>query len=245
MTMIVILKRGKKKGDMSEVKQKKKHRGLRIFLTVLLLIVIVIIGLGIWQRQNIGAALHGLQSSTEDIQQEIVENEQEMDDAVSDYNIPDTEVSDEVAEGIVDGTMDVNKIVDDMIRKQSSSSSTSSASTAAGTADPEIQRLITKLYVLRGSYTSRLNGLMSSAKSEFYALPAEQRTDTARRRIISSKISQGSAMEGACDAQVSSIVSQVRSRLSATGQSTALADQIMSSYQSEKQLRKSYYMSLV
>lgn len=233
---------------MSETKKKQKSKGLRVFLTVLLLILAVIIGLGIWQRQNISAALHGLQSSTEDIQQEMEENEQEMDEAVSDYNIPDTEVSDEVAEGIVDGTMDVNKVVDDLLRKQSSSSSgasSSSGSTATGSSDPEIQRLITKLYVLRGSYTSRLNGLIGAAKSEFNSLPAEQRTDTARRRIVSAKISQGSAMEGACDAQVSAIVSQIRSRLSATGQSTALADQIMSSYQSEKQLRKSYYMSMV
>ena len=233
---------------MSETKKKQKSKGLRVFLTVLLLILAVIIGLGIWQRQNISAALHGLQSSTEDIQQEMEENEQEMDEAVSDYNIPDTEVSDEVAEGIVDGTMDVNKVVDDLLKKQSSSSSgasSSSGSTATGSSDPEIQRLITKLYVLRGSYTSRLNGLIGAAKSEFNSLPAEQRTDTARRRIVSAKISQGSAMEGACDAQVSAIVSQIRSRLSATGQSTALADQIMSSYQSEKQLRKSYYMSMV
>ena len=239
---------------MSEIKKKKKSKGLRIFLPVLLLILVVIIGLGIWQHRNISAALHGLQSSTEDIQQEMEENEQEMDEAVSDYNIPDTEVSDEVAEGIVDGTMDVNKVVDDLLKKQSSassgtsgssSSSSSSGSTSTGSSDPEIQRLITKLYVLRGSYTSRLNGLIGAAKSEFNSLPAEQRTDTARRRIVSAKISQGSAMEGACDAQVSSIVSQIRSRLSATGQSTALADQIMSSYQSEKQLRKSYYMSMV
>ncbi len=229
---------------MSEVKKKKKGKGLRIFLIILLLILVVIIGLGIWQRQNISAALHGLQSSTEDIQQEMEQNEQEMDDAVSDYNIPDTEVTDEVAEGIVDGTMDVNKVVDDLLKNQSSASSGSSSASSASS-DPEIQRLITKLYVLRGSYTSRLNGLIGAAKSEYNALPESQRTDTARRRIVSSKISQGSAMEGACDAQVSAIVSQIRSRLKETGQSTALADQIMSTYQSEKQLRKSYYMSLV
>lgn len=232
---------------MSETKQKKKGKALKIFLTALLLIVIACAAIGIWQRDNISAALYGLSNDTEDIQKEMQQTEQEMDDAVSDYNIPDTEVSDEVAEGIVDGTMDVNKIVDEMLKDQSKSGSSSASSSAGASAssDPEIQRLITKLYVLRGSYTSRLNGLIGAAKSEYNALPAEQRTDTARRRIVSSKISQGSAMEGACDAQVSAIVSQIRSRLSATGQSTALADQIMSAYQSEKQLRKSYYMSMV
>ena len=232
---------------MSDEKLKKKSRALKIFLTVILLIVLACAVIGIWQRDNISAAFYGLQNDTEDIQKEMQATEQEMDDAVSDYNIPDTEVSDEVAEGIVDGTMDVNKIVDDMLREQSKSGSSSSSSSAGASAssDPEIQRLITKLYVLRGSYTSRLNGLIGAAKSEYNALPAEQRTDTARRRIVSSKISQGSAMEGACDAQVSAIVSQIRSRLSATGQSTALADQIMSAYQSEKQLRKSYYMSMI
>lgn len=232
---------------MSDVKSKKKGRVLKAFFLVILLIVIVILCLAVWQRQNISAVMHGLQTDTDEIEQEMAQNEQEMDDAVSDYNIPDTQVSDEVAEGIVDGTMDVNRVVDQLLKKQNSTSGSSSAEQSASSAssDPEIQRLITKLYVLRSSYTSKLNGLISSAKSEYNALPESQRTDTARRRIISSKISQGSAMEGACDAQVSAIVSQIRSRLSATGQSTALADQIMSSYQNEKQLRKSYYMSLV
>lgn len=241
-------KGGNQKGKMSNVKQGKKKKGLRIFLTVLLVLIVIIAALGIWQRQNISAALHGLQSSTEDIQQEMQANEEQMDEAVSDYNIPDTEVSDEVAEGIVDGTMDVNKVVDELLKNQNSSSTSSGSSgsaAASASSDAEIQRLITKLYVLRGSYTSRLNGLIGAAKSEYYALPESQRTDTARRRIVSAKISQGSAMEGACDAQVSAIVSQIRSRLKETGQSTALADQIMSSYQNEKQLRKSYYMSMV
>ena len=233
---------------MSDVKSKKKGRVLKAFFLVILLIVIVILCLAVWQRQNISAVMHGLQTDTEDIEQEMEENEQAMDDAVSDYNIPDTYVSEEVAESIIDGTMDVNKVVDEILKKQDSKSGSSgsdSSSALSSSSDAEIQRLITKLYVLRGSYTSKLNGLISSAKSEFNALPESQRTDTARRRIISSKISQGSALEGACDAQVSAIVSQIRSRLSAAGQSTALADQIMSAYQSEKQLRKSYYMSLV
>lgn len=232
---------GKETAYPAQVNGKKKHKGLKIFLIILLIIVVIIAALGIWQRQNISAALHGLQSSTEDIQKEMEENEQEMDAAVSDYDIPDTQVSDEVAEGIVDGTMDVNKIVDEMLKNNTSGSSAA----ASASSDAEIQRLITKLYVLRGSYTSRLNGLISSAKSEYAALPESQRTDTARRRIVSSKISQGSAMESACDAQVNDVVSQIRSRLKETGQSTSLADQIMSTYQREKQLQKSYYMSLV
>lgn len=228
----------------------RKHRVLRALLIVFLIIVLIIVCLGIWQRENISAVLHGLQTDTEEIEQEIEAADQEMDEAVSDYAIPDTHVSDEVAEGIVEGTIDVNNVVEELLEKQkttsaSDSSSASGSGNAYVSSDAELQRLITKLYVLRGSYISRLDSLISSAKSEYAALPEAQRTDSARRSIISSKISQGSALESACDSQVSSIVSQIRSRLSETGQSTALADQIMSAYQREKQLKKSYYMSLV
>lgn len=221
----------------------KKRKIAKIVAAVFLLIVLLIAGLGIWQKENISAALYGLQHDTEDIQHEMEAANKEMDDAVSDYAIPENAaaVSDDVAEGVVDGTMDINAVVDDMLKGGGKDSKT----TSSAEADAEVQRLITKLYVLRSSYTSRLDGLITAAKNEFYALPEAQRTDTARRRIVSAKISQGSAMEGACDAQVSSIVSQIRSQLRAAGKSTALADQVMSAYEREKQLKKSYYMSLI
>lgn len=221
----------------------KKRKIAKIAAAVFLLIVVLIAGLGIWQKENISAALYGLQHDTEDIQHEMEAADKEMDDAVSDYAIPEdaAAVSDDVAEGVVDGTMDINAVVDDMLKGGGKDLKT----TSSAEADAEVQRLITKLYVLRSSYTSRLDGLITAAKNEFYALPEAQRTDTARRRIVSAKISQGSAMEGACDAQVSSIVSQIRSQLRAAGKSTDLADQVMSTYEREKQLKKSYYMSLI
>lgn len=221
----------------------KKRKIAKIAAAVFLLIVVLIAGLGIWQKENISAALYGLQHDTEDIQHEMEAANKEMDDAVSDYAIPEdaAAVSDDVAEGVVDGTMDINAVVDDMLKGGGKDLKT----TSSAEADAEVQRLITKLYVLRSSYTSRLDGLITAAKNEFYALPEAQRTDTARRRIVSAKISQGSAMEGACDAQVSSIVSQIRSQLRTAGKSTDLADQVMSTYEREKQLKKSYYMSLI
>lgn len=225
---------------------KKKNKILKVILAVAILIIVLAAVLGIWQRDNIKAAIYGLQHDTEDIQYEMEAANKEMDDAVSDYDIPDAaaDVSDEIAAGVVDGTMDINAVVDDML-KGGRSDGVSSKEKSAADADAEVQRLVTKLYVLRGSYTSRLDDLITEAKNEFYALPESQRTDTARRRIVSAKISKGSAMESACDAQVSNIVSQIRSTLSAAGKSTALADQVTSTYEREKQLKKSYYMSLV
>lgn len=49
-----------------------------------------------------------------------------------------------------------------------------------------------------------------------------------------SKAGQLSALQASCDSEVNRIVSQMRSVLKANGQSTALADQAMSSYKSQK-----------
>ena len=129
----------------------------------------------------------------------------------------------------------------DMVVGNTGSAGSSSGTDASN--DPEVQRIVASLYVLRSSYSSQLAGLTSAAKSEFASLPAEQQTASAKRRIVAAKISEASALESSCDAQVSSLVSSLRARLTELGMDTSLADQIQSSYNQEKTLKKASYLS--
>lgn len=133
----------------------------------------------------------------------------------------------------------------------SSSTASSSGTQASGGTDAaaaegyeaEVKALIQQLYAVKATAESGLNSAISSAKAEYHALPADQQTQAKKVSICFSKAGQLSALQASCDSQVNSIVSQMRTVLKENGQSTALADQAMSSYKSQKSAMYSSLMS--
>ena len=103
--------------------------------------------------------------------------------------------------------------------------------------------LVQQLYAVKGRAEGGLNACIASAKAEYKSLPPEQQTRSRKIAICMSKAGQLSALQASCDSEVNRIVSQMRSVLKANGQSTALADQAMSSYKSQKSARRAALMS--
>jgi hypothetical protein len=101
-------------------------------------------------------------------------------------------------------------------------------------ANAEISSLLAELDSLESSMTSQIDSCAASARSEYHALPAREQTYWNKLRIIMSYSGTLSSLESSCDAQVSDIVSKIRAALEDSGQSTALADQVWSSYNSKK-----------
>lgn len=241
-------------------KKRKKLRARYIILIILCIIVAAAAVVAVWQWDNIKALRYALGTSEAELEQEMEATQKELDDAAKEYNVPEINLTDEELAALESGDADLGSVVDRVLSAAGSAAegaesgsqgesgsntgteNSGSENNSAGQ-DAEVQRLITSLYVLRSSYSSRLAGLVSSAQSEFASLPAENRTETAKRRIVASKISQASSLESSCDAQVNSIYQQLKSRLSALGQDTSRADQILSAYQQEKTLAKAKYMS--
>ena len=125
--------------------------------------------------------------------------------------------------------------------KDNRSSGSSTLSEAAY--EGEVKALVQQLYAVKGRAENGLNACIASAKAEYKSLPPEQQTQSRKIAICMSKAGQLSALQASCDKEVNSIVSQMRSVLKANGQSTALADQAMSSYKSQKSARRAALMS--
>lgn len=106
----------------------------------------------------------------------------------------------------------------------------------------EIKALIQQLYVVRSSAMNGLNACIASAKAEYKALPEEQQTQAKKIAVCLSKAGQLKVLQSSCDKEVAGIVSQMRKVLQENGQSTALADQVESTYQSQK---SAMYSSLI
>ena len=98
----------------------------------------------------------------------------------------------------------------------------------------EVKALVQQLYAVKGRAESGLNACIASAKAEYKSLPPEQQTRSRKIAICMSKAGQLSALQASCDSEVNRIVSQMRSVLKATGQSTALADEALAAYKAQK-----------
>lgn len=109
--------------------------------------------------------------------------------------------------------------------------------------EAEIKALILQLYSVKARAESGLNTCIAEAKAEYKALPEAQQTQTKKLSIVFSKSKRLYELQASCDKEVESIVSQMRKVLTENGQSTALADQAMASYQSQKSAMYSSLMA--
>lgn len=123
----------------------------------------------------------------------------------------------------------------------STSSSKTTTTTASASYEDEIQDLLNQLYAVKAKAESGLNSAIQSAKNEYYALPDEQKSQAKKISIVMGKASELQNLQSTCDAEVNRIVEQMRKVLRANGQSTALADQALASYEAQKE---STYASL-
>lgn len=126
-------------------------------------------------------------------------------------------------------------------KNSSTSSSKTTTTTASAAYEDEIQNLLNQLYAVKAKAESGLNSAIQSAKNEYYALPDEQKSQAKKISIVMGKASELQNLQSTCDAEVNRIVEQMRKVLRANGQSTALADQALASYEAQKE---STYASL-
>ena len=112
--------------------------------------------------------------------------------------------------------------------------SSSTTTAAPSSYDAELQDLINQLYAVKARAESGLNSAIQSAKNEYYALPSNEQTQSRKLSIVMSKSSELKNLQSSCDSEVNTIVNKMRKLLRENGQSTALADQALASYESQK-----------
>lgn len=107
-----------------------------------------------------------------------------------------------------------------------------------------VAKYTAKLYGVRAAYQGRIEGIISSAKSEFAALPAEQQTNSAKSSILSSKLDEAEGIEAECDAKVESVLDEMSSELSAAGHGTDTVSQLRDYYEDAKANQKAAYLAM-
>lgn len=127
---------------------------------------------------------------------------------------------------------------------QPSNASSNSLPEPQDSSKEKVSRLIGKMYVLKSQFTGEIAAIEAEAKEEYKSLPKEERkSQSAKLRIGAEALDKATGLERRCDAEVEQVLNELTSVLNETNQSTKLVDEIRSSYEREKELTKSYYIS--
>jgi len=114
--------------------------------------------------------------------------------------------------------------------------------------DAEISACVAQMYVLKSSFVAQLEGLYNQAFGEYEAVYDqlnEAEREAKKKSIISSLYPKASALEKQCDTQVNQVLAKLEALLKESGGDTSLVGRIRDSYNSEKSLKKAYYLNQI
>jgi hypothetical protein len=247
-----------------EIMKKRRRKWLRALLCALGAVVIAITAVALWQRENIRALINSKQYSGAEIERMLAEQDVNAGKILD--KLPEVSIrplTEDEKEKVRSGELSENEALNMMLGSAGSSYSrpppssgtvtgdgngkTSAPSDSVPSPEDELQKraaeLVAKVYVLRESMTGQIDGLISAAKSDYGALPKEERTAAKKQELAARYLGEISAMEGSCDAQMKEIVGELEAVLKEIGADASAAAEIMQAYKEEKNLKKSYFLS--
>lgn len=220
------------------------------------------------QWNNITAARYTLTMDQDAVSSRIAENEAVLHEVLTEYDLADYTPSEEEIAAVASGEKTTQELAQEMVSAQAASSQAGEAAApaASGTAassagssgpaqsaapsapaqpaapsyDDQIRAQVAMMYVLRSTFVSRLDELVNQAVFD-YAL-AENFTRDGRMAAVTPYLDAVSTLEEECDAEVATVVTELRRLLKASGQDDSLAKKVEETYEEEKSLKKAYYL---
>ncbi len=214
-------------------------------LTILAVLVLPVIAVGIWQRDNIGAVVKMVTSSSDEIAKEMNDTKKKLEDDLKKQNI--NVVSDFTAEEekqILKGKLSVEEAVATLTEKYKSSQNNTSSNNSSQV-DKLIGEKTVELYSLKAYYLGQLGQMESRVKSEYASLPDEKKNVIGKKDIVNRHMSTAVGLMNQCDARVEKILAELKSGLESLKADTSIIKTIRSAYENEKNLKKAYYLSLL
>ena len=221
-------------------------KGAKIALGVVGVLVVGGVAAAAWQWNNLNALRYGLTMDSGTIEQKLQENEKALQDAMTEYKIPQYTFSQEEIAQLTDGTLSTEKAAKRLLEAQTplaaapeGQADAQQAAEPPSEVDQAIQEQIATMYVLRSTYVGKLEAIAQSAIDEY---SAGAHTEENRKQVVYDKLDQLTALEKECDDQVAQVVARLRELLKEAGRDDSLAKQVEQTYQEEKSLKKAAYL---
>lgn len=100
------------------------------------------------------------------------------------------------------------------------------------------EKIIAEIYLLRAEYLNKIDALISSARTAYYSVPAEELTLSKKLSLLNTYKAKGSSLESDCDARMEALLDELRVELVNLNESTESISEIRSVYNEQKHLKK-------
>ena len=104
--------------------------------------------------------------------------------------------------------------------------------------DTLISEKVAQLYIVKANFYAEFNSAWANQKALYLQLPKSERSRAKKASIVKSYMGEGLAMEKRYDAQVDTIIAELKQLLKDAGRGTELADSIREAYNQEKKAKK-------
>ena len=239
---------------------------VKVTLIVLASILAVVSLVVVWQWNNIKSIYIGLNESSEEIARRRVENQIEMVEKIDEYLDTDVrELTSEEKEKIKSGEVAVEEVYKEIfeeknkeLKEERSNQSKSDKTDASSSSDSKtpssdkktekkskdeiITYYVAELYALQSKYTARAESTIKDGARYYENLKrAGKDKSTARAETITHYTSIVRNIESECDKNVETLIAKLEKELEAIGENTDITGTIREAYETEKQLKLSYY----
>ncbi len=236
----------------------KKKRKLLLWLIPLLLVFLlaaVIVGILLWQKDNVAAVYVAMTSTAEKLEDDWAAHQQAEQQFLEDHQVSFTPPTAEQNEALMNGLTSAEEVKQSLglaAPTDNPANDTTAAPPVEPPANPSVQPLtssqlidecVRKLYSIRIDLIARLGALRADAINTWEALSENERTDSRKAEIIFDGLLQCSDLEVETDDMVDALLNAYREKLSALGEDTAVIDQLWLYYCDDKATTKAYYLN--
>jgi len=237
----------------------------KIIKVLLKILCVVFILLGVvvyWQYDNISSVINGMKYSSEDLASQLDSNRNDLKAKVDEYtskHINDLSAEDE--EKLLNGEITIEEISEkydlplDVMTDDNSQNNTETPSiedqNAQSTSDDNKKAIddaistgVSRMYALKAKYVSKLGEIERSVHDEYTNLPKEKQNESSKKNIIMKSLNSVAEMEEKCDNEVAVTLSVLETELKKLNGDTEIVDILKEAYENEKEIKKSYYLSL-
>lgn len=233
----------------------------KILLTILLILICGVSVVACYHKDNILAIVNGTKYSSEELKSQLDENKDKLKEEVKKYTQADIQdISAEDEKKLLTGEITLQEIAQkynlpmDVVsngikpstgaNSGSNSNNTNISNNNSSTIDNEIADAVSQMYALKAFYVSKLGELEKKVISEYTSLPAEKQNDDSKKEIVLKNLDYVAQIEKSCDSEVSYVLANLESQLNSLNGDTEIINILQNAYEEEKEIKKSYYLSL-
>ena len=236
-----------------------KNKKKTIAFCILLGVVLLIFGIALWQADNINAVINSFKYTQEELSEMINKNQEELNKEVQEkYNVVDDFSAEDEAK-IMSGEMTVEEAVEkkkeeaekkqkENIQNEDKNNTAKQTGTkvspeAKKKTDAIVSERIIEFYSLKAYYLGQLGQMEAKVKADYAALPKEKRNLVGKQELVSKYMSVATSLLNQCDAKMAQLTAELEKEIKAVGGDTSIVGTIKKTYENEKNLKKSYYIS--